>query len=88
MVGVDRILQHGWKWSGKKVRHCHLISTPKAEIRMHWIAEQIGLKRSHCHEGAVPHYDLVASKRKQAIDFGAIELTNRQFHDVMKAWRK
>lgn len=86
-VGVDHLQQHGWSLRGRKVASCHLVSSPEAVPRMHWLAGKIGLKRSHCHEGVVPHYDLTARLRKMAVDFGAQELSRNEFLHIMHQWK-
>jgi hypothetical protein len=52
---------------------CHLATDSDLE-ELHTFAVQIGLKRSwfqQSRSGRFPHYDLVPSKREQAIELGA-----------------
>ena len=79
MLYVDKLFQalptgtakkHGKAW-------CHLWpaeTTPEGLQELHEIALAIGLKRCWFqNRPGFPHYDLVASKRKLAIEQGAIE---------------
>ena len=80
MLYVDKFFQalptgsakrHGKQW-------CHLWfadATPESLQELHEVARAIGLKRSYFqnHNKWFPHYDLVPSKRKLAIQRGAIE---------------
>ncbi len=42
---------------------------------LHVIALKIGLKRTWFQDKSIPHYDIVPSKRKLAIELGAIPVT-------------
>src|SRR4028119_2254637 len=79
MLYVDKLFQalptgtakkHGKMW-------CHLWpaeATPKNLQELHEVALAIGLKRSYFqNRPGFPHYDLTPSKRKLAIEQGAIE---------------
>jgi hypothetical protein len=79
MLYVDELFQalptgtakkHGKQW-------CHLWpadTTPENLQELHEVALAIGLKRSYFqNRKGFPHYDLVPSKRKLAIERGAIE---------------
>lgn len=79
MLYVDKLFQalptgaakkHGKQW-------CHLWpadTTPESLQELHEVAQKIGLKRSYFQNHKwFPHYDLVPSKRKLAIERGAIE---------------
>jgi len=56
---------------------CHLwpaAATPENLKKLHEVAQEIGLNRCWFqNRPGFPHYDLVASKRKLAIERGAIE---------------
>ena len=61
-----------WPYSSS----CHLLADTLDEL--HECADSIGLKREWFQDGTLPHYDLVRSKRREAIRLGAIELSIRQ----------
>jgi hypothetical protein len=46
---------------------------------LHLFASKIGMKREWIHNSKHPHYDLTPSKRKLAIEYGAIETTARDW---------
>ena len=73
-VYVDRLMSHGWIFRGKRTKSCHLMADTPAEL--HAFARQLGLKPGWAHrrhDGGV-HYDLVASKREEAVRLGAKEV--------------
>jgi len=89
MIGVDKLAGHGFRLSGRILKSCHLVSTPDAIDDLHALAAKIGIKRQWFHDsGSVPHYDLVESKRKEAIAAGAAELTKQQAYDILMAWHR
>jgi len=52
---------------------CHLVADSSSMDDLHTLAERIGLKRSWFqNHPLLPHYDLTAGKRKEAILAGAI----------------
>jgi hypothetical protein len=63
------------RWSHE--RSCHMVADSEAELDA--LAAQIGLKPEWKQEGVMPHYDLTASKRKLAVEAGAVEVTFREF---------
>lgn len=50
---------------------CHMFSLDLGKL--HQVAAFIGLKRSWFQDTSLPHYDLVPSKRTQAIQAGVVE---------------
>lgn len=76
-VYVDPLIDYGWKLGPS----CHMVADTLEEL--HAMAEKIGMKRSWFQdkEHSMPHYDLVASKRKLAVQNGAVELTRREAGD-------
>lgn len=81
-VYVDTLLDFGWS----KGASCHMVADTEEEL--HVMADNIGLKRSWFQNKPMelcPHYDLVASKRKLAVQNGAIEL-NR--NEAVNKWRE
>ena len=62
----------GWRYK----KACHLLADTEEEL--HEMARKLKLKRSWFQDKSVPHYDLVANKRREAIKAGAVELDSRQ----------
>lgn len=65
------------KWPFKSVSHMYADSVAE----LHTMAKRLGLKRIWCSDHTQPnsdllHYDLNASKRAQAVRFGAIETSH------------
>lgn len=52
---------------------CHMIADTQKEL--HDMAGKIGIKRKWYHEG---HYNICLSKRREAVQLGAVEITKRQ----------
>jgi len=65
---------------------CHLMAD--GELELLEMAERIGLRRHWLQRGTLLHYDLTEHKRREAVLAGAIELTNRQVVDRIKASRR
>lgn len=82
-VYVDTLIDYGWRLGAS----CHLLADDIEEL--HVFAAKIGMKRQWFQEGKnnLPHYDLVASKRKIAVDFGAIEITRQELYERLKKAR-
>lgn len=58
----------------RSMRMSHLSADTLSEL--HAMADKLGLKRAWFQgKGSVPHYDVSDSKRKLAIEFGAISET-------------
>lgn len=68
---VDELHDYGWKLGSS----CHLYADSVEEL--HQFAQGIMMKRSwfQISKSGIPHYDLVASRRKMAVRQGAIEFT-------------
>jgi len=84
-VYVDMLMNHGWILRGHKVKSCHMTADTPEEL--HTMAEKIGMKRSWFQPKSLPHYDLTTSRRKLALENGAIEITKNTFLDHMKRLR-
>lgn len=88
-VYVDRI-QTAVKVSTEAARYgkewCHMIADAIEEL--HEMALAIGLKREYFQDKLLPHYDLTPSRRKLAIEKGAIELDNKDFVSRVQEARK
>jgi hypothetical protein len=70
-VYVDELTDYGWKLGAS----CHLLADSVEEL--HQFAQGIMMKRSwfQVSKSGIPHYDLVASRRRMAVRQGAIEIT-------------
>jgi len=56
---------------------------------LHSVAGTIGLKQEWLQSSSPrhpPHYDLSKSKRKLAIESGAMEITGRELIDILQKW--
>lgn len=61
---------------------CHMVSDDLIEL--HAFAKRLGLRREWFQDqGRFPHYDISQTKRRLAINLGAIEITYRQLVDLM-----
>lgn len=80
-VYVDKAKNHY-----KRMIMCHLLADTLEEL--HTFAKQIGLKREWFQNGSTPHYDLSLTKRKRAIQNGAIEIDNRKVVEIIHKYRQ
>lgn len=73
-VYVDPLINYGWKLGPS----CHMTADTIEELNA--LAVKIGLKKEWLQigKGSMPHYDLVASKRKLAVKHGAIEINLKE----------
>lgn len=78
-----------WKWQ----ESCHMFMLEPCKDSgldpLHEMAARLGLKREwfqYC-EGSVPHYDLTASKRKQAFKLGAYSASRKDLLKAIQLWR-
>jgi hypothetical protein len=83
-VYVDELQHRGWILRGRKTESCHMIGdTPK---ELHALAAKAGLQRNWFQgDASIPHYDLVASRRRKAVALGVQEITSRE---LVTIWRK
>jgi hypothetical protein len=82
-VYVDPVMAHGGSDTFRWERSCHMYADSLGEL--HAMALSIGLKRSWFQDkDKLPHYDLVGTKRKAAVDAGAIEHTREQMVQFMR----
>lgn len=64
-----------WRWD----EACHLFSDDGDLEALHAFAEELGLKRAWFQDHPrLPHYDLTAGKRKQALKLGAVEISKAE----------
>lgn len=55
---------------------CHMIADTLPEL--HEMAQKIGMKSSWFQPKSFPHYDVCLSRRKAAVELGAIEVTPQE----------
>lgn len=63
------------RFVGTRTGHqwCHMWCAPGCEEQLHSVARAIGLKRSWFQvKRGFPHYDLVPSKRRAALEMGVV----------------
>lgn len=84
-VYVDELFDYGWKLGPS----CHLVADTEEEL--HEFALSLGMKRDwfQCSKpkAGLPHYDLTARRRMQAIKKGAIALNRNQFVEMVRKRR-
>ena len=64
---------------------CHMFADTAEEL--HSMAQQIGMKRIWYQPRSFPHYDVSISRRKKAVELGAIEVDRRQGYEIRKVIR-
>lgn len=64
---------------------CHMLADTEEEL--HEMAKKIDLRRGWFQNKSIPHYDLTPSKRRLAIQYGAIELSRDEFVAKMREIR-
>ena len=82
-VYVDPIMAHGGSATFRWENSCHMYADTLGEL--HGMASSIGMRRAWFQaKDKLPHYDLVATKRKAAVAGGAIEHTREQMVQFMR----
>lgn len=76
---------HTGKWQFRE--GCHLFTDPGSLDDLHEFARAIGLQPQWLHDAIMPHYDIVESKRVNAISKGAIAVERRRTIEFKRAWR-
>lgn len=71
-VYVDPLVHYGWIMYGENVKSCHMIADTEKELVE--FGKSIGLKEDWLQPKSFTHFDLVESKRKKAIEAGAVDL--------------
>jgi len=72
-----------------RMKMCHMLADTVPEL--HEMADKIGIKRKWYQGPPVtinPHYDICMSKRKEAVECGAKEITMREAVPIMSGMRK
>jgi hypothetical protein len=85
-IYVDPVMDHGWRLGPS----CHMTTDGSLEA-LHAFAVSIGLKREWfqpCPPSSIDHYDLTESRRRRAVELGAVELTRAQAVDHWKSQQR
>jgi len=64
---------------------CHMVADTLGEL--HAMAEAIGMRRAWFQPASFPHYDVSLSRRRRAVQLGAVEVDRRQLVAVMRRCR-
>jgi hypothetical protein len=75
MIYVDELRKAKWRYT----RSCHLLCDTEECEELHWFAASIGLRLEYFQDKKIPHYDLTAKKRMQAIKLGAKEILLKDY---------
>lgn len=63
---------------------CHMVADSNEEL--HAMAQRLGLRRQWFQRGSVlEHYDVSLTKRRQAIELGAVPVDTMQFRALIRA---
>lgn len=82
---VDPLLHRGWKMRGHFVKSAHLFTDAQDLAALHELAARIGMKRAWFQDhDRLPHYDLTASRRAQAVCLGAVEVDSRESVRILR----
>lgn len=64
-------------WPYGRMKMCHMMADTLDEL--HAMADRIGVDRKHYQDHTkYKHYDIAKSKRRLAVEAGAIEVTDRE----------
>jgi hypothetical protein len=87
-VYVDSLKDWGWKLRGRTAPSCHMFTDEVDLTALHEMALRIGMQtRWFQNTKTAPHYDLVASRRAQAVACGAVEVDRREAVAIWRARR-
>lgn len=88
-VYVDQLMDNLWKMRGRNVKNCHMFSDTSTNELVDF-AVKIGLKKQWIQESRIGwiHFDLVESRRKKAIDKGAIAISNHETGRMILEFRR
>lgn len=85
MVAVDPLMacipNRNWRYT----QSCHMIADTEEELIA--FAKKIALRPEWIQRNSIVHFDLNYNKRQRAIAAGAVEITSREFVDIMRARR-
>jgi hypothetical protein len=69
-----------------RMRCCHMVADELDEL--HAMAAAIGMRRAWFQaEASTPHYDVSLSRRRLAIEHGAVEIDRRAMAIFCRRWR-
>ncbi len=78
--------KQGQRWFGQGKQSCHLLADTDQEL--HEFAAKLGLRREWAQgKGMLVHYDLMPSKRAEAIKRGAVPMGNQEIHVLLSRRR-
>lgn len=80
-VYVDSLRDYGWRHGPS----CHLIADTVDELIE--FAVGIGLRPEWFQPRSSPHFDLTAEGRRLAVEYGAIEVTQRELIGIIRKIR-
>lgn len=70
-----------------RMKMCHMLADTEDEL--HCMADRIGVKRRWFQQQtSVPHYDVSLSKRRLAVEAGAVELGRRDVGKLVQRLRR
>jgi Protein of unknown function (DUF4031) len=86
VVYIDPLKHYGGKGFFKGKSSSHMWADSLEEL--HAMADAIGMRRSWFQDDPrLPHYDLVATRRRKAVSLGAIEVTQATLVAILKKSR-
>lgn len=69
-----------------RMKMCHMIADTETEL--HAMADKIGVaRRWYQGNASTPHYDICLSKRRLAVELGAIEINRNETAELVKRLR-
>jgi len=77
MVYVDAAI-----WNFGRMTMCHMLADSVEEL--HKMADKIKVARKWFQSARFPHYDICKSKRVLAVEFGAKEISRKEFVDLAR----
>lgn len=69
-----------------RMQMCHMMADTLEEL--HAMADAIGINRKWFQPESTPHYDICQSKRKLAIEKGALEMDRYKTVELIRMWRE
>ena len=68
-----------------RMRMSHMFADTLGEL--HAIAARLGLRRAWFQNHDTPHYDICQTKKRDALELGAIEIDRRKVVEIIRKWR-
>lgn len=65
---------------------CHMLADTVEEL--HAMADKIGIRRRWFQNHKTPHYDICLSKRRMALQHGAVEIDRREVVAIIRRFRE